>query len=97
MTQTETYRRALEAAKQASGKDRGAASWLAKHLGVDRQTLFYWSHAGFPPGKVDAVAELLGTNPANIRLKTVLIPEAVWDELCKRNPKRLIDQAIIAK
>jgi hypothetical protein len=97
MTQTETYRRALEAAKQASGKDRGAASWLARHLGVDRQTLFYWSNNGFPPGKVDAVAKLIGIDPTEIRMTTVEIPISAWKSICERVPKRLTSQATILK
>jgi len=82
------YLRALQVAKEKSGKDRGAASWLANYLKVDRQLLFYWSKVGFPLQYVDQVARLVGVHPDKISKTTVEFPTDAWKEA----PKWLADQ-----
>lgn len=93
----ETYRRALEVAKQKSGKDRGAAAWLARYLGVERQLLFYWSRTGFPDEYVPAVAKLAQLDPDDVTTITIDMPKSAWPRFCDKKPKSLINQAVVRK
>ena len=93
----ETYRRALEVAKVKSGKERGAAAWLAAYLGVSRQLLFYWRTAGFPDEYVPAVAKLAQLDPDDVTTITIDMPKSAWPRFCEKKPKSLINQAVVRK
>jgi hypothetical protein len=93
----ETYRRALEAAKEKSGKDRGAASWLANYLGISKQLLFHWRLSGFPDEYVPALAKLSELDPDDMATVTVSMPKSTWKRITERLPKSLINQAVVRK
>ena len=90
----ETYRRAIEIAKVKSGKDRGAAAWLAEYLGISRQLLFSWRYSGFPDYLALKVAKLAEANPKKLRNVTVDMPEDSWESTCDRLPNWLIDTMV---
>lgn len=88
------YLRALAAAKQISGKDHGAASWLADELGTTRMLLFHWSKFGFPAHVIPTVCRVTGLPADDVTTVTVEMPESVWQRICDRMPKSVISQAV---
>ena len=87
----EHYLRALAVAVERTGKDRGAASWLARELGISRQLLLKYSKTGFPLVLVSDVAKIIGAHPNDILMLNIDIPFNAWRDV----PKSIADQATI--
>jgi hypothetical protein len=95
--QNHGYSLALEAARKISGKEHGSASWLAEQLGISRQRLFNYRDTGFPNEMVPQVSKITGVPAKKLRKHLAEIPEEVWDQLCVRNPKSLMNQIVLRK
>lgn len=91
------YLRAMEMAKQISGKDRGAASWLAVELKTSRQLLFHWSKIGFPDDVVPLVCRVTGLKPDQVRSISIDVPPDTWKRACEKLPKSILNDFTIRK
>jgi hypothetical protein len=87
---------AITTINQKLGDYRGAIGWLAKELGVSRQSVNYWKVSGFPAAVVPKVSKLIGVPERDLDSRAIVlrIPELAWTVICNTSPKSATNQAV---